>query len=243
MSAFETIRYDVQEGAARVTLNRPAVRNALNVRMRDEIYEAFTAVRDDPGVRGVLVDGEGEAAFCAGADLTEFGTAPAQAIARAMRRERDLWGLIASLDKPLVAAVHGYCFGSGLELACLCDLRVAADDAVLAMPETALGLMPAAGGTQLLPRLAGRGRALELLLSGRRFDAREALDYNIVSVIAPRAALAKEAWALLRSVLAAPQAALTAAKRAVIEGGDLPLVHALVLEAQLGAAARGTRHA
>ena len=241
MSAFETIRYDVQESAARITLNRPAVRNALNVRMRDELYEAFTAVRDDPGVRGALVDGAGDAAFCAGADLTEFGTVPSQAAARAIRRERDLWGLIASLDKPLVAAVHGYCFGSGLELACLCDLRVAADDAVFAMPETSLGLMPAAGGTQLLPRLAGRGRALELLLSGRRFDAHEALDNNIVSMVTPRAALAKEAWALLRSVLAAPQAALTAAKRAVVEGGELPFTRALVFEAQMGAAAMGAR--
>ena len=241
MSAFETIRYEAEDGAARVTLDRPAARNAINVRMRDELYEAFTAIRDDPGVRGALVAGEGEAAFCAGADLTEFGTAPSQAVARAVRRERDLWGLLASLDKPLVAAVHGYCFGSGLELACLCDLRVAADDAVFAMPETSLGLMPAAGGTQVLPRLAGRGRALELLLSGRRFGAGEALEYGIVNLIAPRAAVVSEARALLRSALAAPQAAISAAKRAVVEGADLPFTHALVLEAQLGAAALGTQ--
>ena len=241
MSAFETIRYEVEDGAARVILDRPAVRNALDTRMRDELYEAFTAVRDDPGVRGALVAGAGEAAFCAGADLTEFGSAPSQAAARAVRRQRDLWGLLASLEKPLVAAVHGYCFGSGLELACLCDLRVAADDAVFAMPEASLGLTPAAGGTQLLPRLAGRGRALELLLSGRRFDAREALDYGIVNRIVPRAALLDEARALLLSVLAAPQAALTAAKRAVVVGADMPLAAALGMEASLAAALRGGR--
>ena len=238
MSAFEAIRYEVEDGAACVTLNRPDVRNALNVRMRDDLYEAFTAIRDDPGVRGALVVGAGEAAFCAGADLTQFGSAPSQAAARAVRRERDLWGLLASFDKPLVAAVHGYCFGSGLELACLCDLRVAADDAVFAMPEAPLGLMPAAGGTQLLPRLAGRGRALELLLSGRRFGADEALDYGIVARIAPRETLLQEAWALLRSVLAVPQRALAAAKRAVIEGEDMPLADALALEMRLSAALR-----
>ena len=234
-TVLPTVLLEKRDDIAVVTLNRPDAVNAFSVRMRDELWEVLTAVRDDPDVRGMLLQGAGERGFCAGADLTEFGTAPSQAIARAVRWERDLWGLLLGMPKPTVAALHGYCLGSGLEMAALCDVRVAADDAVFGMPEASLGLVPAAGGTQLLPRLLGPGRALELLLSGRRFGAEEALAYGLVSEVVARSELTAAATALLRRVLRAPDRALAAAKRAIADGADLPLAAALDLERRLAA--------
>ena len=230
-----TVVLEKRDDIAVVTLNRPDVVNAFSVRMRDELWEVLTAVRDDPDVRGMLLAGAGERGFCAGADLTEFGTAPSQTIARQVRWERDLWGLLLGIPKPTVAAIHGYCLGSGLEMAALCDMRVAADDAVFGMPEAGLGLVPAAGGTQLLPRLLGPGRALELLLSGRRFGAQDALAYGLVSEVVARSELVAVATALLRRVLRAPSPALAAAKRALTDGADMPLAAALNLERRLAA--------
>ena len=175
MRPFETLIYEKEGAIARVSLDRPAVLNAYNIQMRDDFSEALRAVSDDPDVRALLITGEGRA-FCAGADLTEFGTAPSLVIARQVRWQRDVWGQMIDLDIPAVAAVHGYCIGSGLEIALLCDIRLAAEDTVFAMPEVRLGMIPAAGGTQTLPRHAGASQALDLLLTGRRFTAREALD-------------------------------------------------------------------
>lgn len=230
-----TVLLEKRDDIAVVTLNRPDVVNAFSVRMRDELWEVLAAVRDDPDVRGMLLVGAGERGFCAGADLTEFGTAPSQTVARQVRWERDLWGLLLGIPKPTVAAIHGYCLGSGLEMAALCDVRVAADDAVFGMPEAGLGLVPAAGGTQLLPRLLGPGRAIELLLSGRRFGAEDALAYGLVSEVVPRSELVAAATALLRRVLRAPAPALAAAKRAIADGADMPLAAALDLERRLAA--------
>ena len=225
-----TVLYEKRNGVAVVTLDRPDVVNAFSLQMRDDLWEVLTAVRDDPDVRGMLLRGAGDRGFCAGADLTEFGTAPSQAVARAVRWERDLWGLIIAMPKPTVAAVHGYCLGSGLELAALCDMRVASEDAVFGMPEASLGLVPAAGGTQLLPRLVGLGRALEILLSGHRLGAAEAREYGLVTSVVPRTELGDAAMALLRRVLRAPDAALAAVKRVVTEGAGLPLAAGLALE-------------
>ncbi len=233
MPSFETIIYTKSsQGLAFLSLNRPGVLNAYNVQMRDELYELLGAVADDPDVRVVVLKGEGRA-FCAGADLTEFGTAPSLAVAREVRWQRDVWGRFLALRKPLIAALHGHVIGSGLEMALLCDLRVAADDALFALPEVSLGMIPAAGGTQTLPRTAGLGPALELLLTGRRIDAREALRIGLVSRVVPRASLDAEVEALAQRMLAFDQAALEAAKEAVWKGMDLPLPQALALEARL----------
>lgn len=234
MSAFETVDYSKRDdGIAVLTLNRPESLNAFNVQMRDDVYDVLTAVRDDPDVRGLLVTGAGERAFCVGADLTEFGSAPSQAIARDVRFERDVWGLWLSIHKPMIAAIHGYCLGSGIEIASVCDIRIATDDATFGMPEVALGLMPAAGGTQLLPRLLGAGRALDLLFTGERFTATEALRYGLVTQVVAPADLESTAIALLSDILSAPSTALAAAKRAVVEGLDLTLTHAIALERRL----------
>lgn len=235
MRAFKTIGYEkLGDGIAVLTLDRPATLNAFNVQMRDDIYEALTAIRDDDDVLGLLVRGAGRRAFCSGADLTEFGSAPSQTIARSSRWERDVWGLWLSIPKPMVAAIHGFCLGSGIEIASVCDLRIASDDAVFGMPEVRLGLIPAAGGTQLLPRLLGQGRALDLLLSGQQFTASDALRYGLVSEVASRDMLEERALGTLYTMLQAPKGTLAATKRVVLEGLDLPLKEALMLERRIG---------
>src|SRR5215216_3941014 len=145
---FDTIDYAIRDGVAWVTLNRPAVLNAYNMRMRDELYEVLSAVRDDAEVRAMVVRGAGRA-FCAGADLTEFGTAPSPTEARRIRFARDVWSVLSGLEIPTVAALHGFVFGSGLEMALFCDLRLAASGTLLGLPEVRLGMIPAAGGTQM----------------------------------------------------------------------------------------------
>lgn len=218
-----------------VTLNRPQVLNAYNLAMRDELYGILQAVRDDPEVRGMVLCGAGERAFCAGADLTEFGTAPSQTIARQVRWERDVWGVFLSIDKPMVAAVHGYVLGSGVEMALLCDLRIASEDAVFGLPETGLGLIPAAGGTQSLPRVIGQARALDLLLTGRRITAHEAFDLGLVHRVVAKARLLEEANLMMNTILIANAQVLRAVKRAVAQGAELPLAEALALDLRLGA--------
>ena len=231
---FPTLLFEKDDGVARISLNRPPRLNAYNMQMRDDFFQALTAVRDDPEVRALLLTGEGRA-FCAGADLTEFGTAPSLAAARRVRWQRDVWGLLLRLPQPTVAAVHGHCIGSGVELALLCDLCIAADDAQFALPETQLGMIPAAGGTQTLPRALGPSRALDLLLTGRRFGAAEALSLGMITRIAPPGGLAAAAWALARRLAARPPAAVAALKRALREGAGMSLESALRLETRLAA--------
>ncbi len=238
MSGFETLRYEKRDGIAVVTLCRPDVVNAFNVRMRDELSETLSAARDDDEVRGLLIVGDGERGFCAGADLTEFGAAPSQAVARYVRGARDVWTALAELPKPTMAAVHGYCFGSGVEIAALCDLRIASQDAVFALPEASLGLIPAAGGTQSLPRIVGLPRAMELALTGRRMSSSEAVRAGFVDWLVPREQLHIVGEARLRDVASAPAEALALAKRAVIEGAEMTLADGLRLERRLAARLR-----
>ena len=134
MSGFSTLIYSKDGLVAHISLNRPQVLNAYNIQMRDDFSEALNAVQDDPDIRALLITGQGRA-FCAGADLTEFGSAPSQAAARQVRWQRDVWGQLLSLSIPVVAAVHGYCIGSGVEIALLCDIRIGAVGTVFAMPE------------------------------------------------------------------------------------------------------------
>lgn len=230
---FQALIYEKAEGLAWVTLNRPERLNTLNVQMRDDLHEVVSAIRDDPDVQVVIFKGAGERAFCAGADLTEFGSAPSPVIARQVRWERDLWGLLLGLSKPLIAAVHGHCLGSGLELALTCDLRVAADDARFGLPEASLGIIPAAGGSQTLPRVIGRARGLDLMLTGEVIDAPEAYRIGLVTRVVPRAELFRQAEAMARLIMERDRAVVRAAKEAVIRGLDLPLAEGLALEATL----------
>ncbi len=157
MTAFETLLYDKRDGVATITLNRLQAMNAFNVQMRDDLYDVLGVIKDDPEVRVAMVNGAGEKAFCAGADLSEFLTAPSPVIARHVRFIRDVWGRLVNIPQPLIAVLHGYVLGSGIEIALCCDIRIASADVRLGMPEVDLGIIPAAGGTQTLPRAVGRG--------------------------------------------------------------------------------------
>ena len=234
MRPFETLIYEKEGTVARISLDRPAVLNAYNIQMRDDFSEALSAVADDPEARALLITGEGRG-FCAGADLTEFGSAPSQVIARQVRWQRDVWAQMINLHKPIVVAVHGYCIGSGLEIALLGDLRLAAEDTILAMPEVRLGMIPAAGGTQTLPRNACSSRAMDLLLTGRRFTAPEALSMGLVTRLSPPERLRDEACRLTAELAEIPSSALTALKRALREGADMTLGEGLKLESRLAA--------
>ena len=234
MRPFETLVFEKEGPVARISLDRPAVLNAYNIQMRDDFTQALYAAAVDPDVRAVLITGEGRG-FCAGADLTEFGTAPSQAVAREVRWQRDVWGQMINSDKPIVAAVHGYCIGSGLEIALLSDLRLAAEDTVFAMPEVRLGMIPAAGGTQTLQRYGGTSNALDLLLTGRRFSATEALRMGLVTRISAPERLLQDAWQAAMSLANIPARALASLKRALRDGPDMSLEEGLKLETRLAA--------
>jgi len=235
MSNFEVIIYQKQNGIAYVTLNRPQALNAYNLQMRDELYQVLGSIRDDSEVKVAIFKGAGERAFCAGADLSEFLTAPSPVIARQVRWERDVWGLFMSITKPLIAALHGYVLGSGLEIALCCDIRLASEDAQFCVPEVGLGIIPAAGGSQTLPRIIGRAKALEILLTGRWIEAEEAHRLKLVNQVVSRPDLLPAAEKLAGKIAAYNPIAVACAKQAITRGLDLSLEQGLELEAKLGA--------
>ncbi len=232
MPGYDTVIYDKQGPVAQLSLNRPDHLNAYNVQMRDDFSEALTAVRCDDEVKALIISGQGRA-FCAGADLTEFGTAPSQAVARRVRWQRDVWGQLNELPVPVIAAVQGYCIGSGVEIMLLCDIRIAAEDTVFAMPEAHLGMIPAAGGSQTLPRNSSTSAALDLLLTGRRIGAAEALGLGLITRIAPTDELERPAWKLALELAEFPTQAMKCMKRAVRQGQNLTLHEGLELERRL----------
>ena len=229
MSAYATLLFEKNDGVAHIGLNRPEALNAFNIKMRDEFSELLEAAHTDTEVGALLITGEGRA-FCAGADLGEFGTAPSQIVARRVRWQRDVWGQLGNLDLPVVTAVHGYCIGSGLEIALLSDLRIAAANTVFAMPEVHLGMIPAAGGSQTLPRNCGVSAALDLLLTGRSIAAEEALALGLVTRIVPPSELTRVAWDLARYLASLGRPAVAALKSALRVGMDLGLKEGLELE-------------
>jgi enoyl-CoA hydratase len=239
----QVLIYEKGEGIAWVTLNRPEVLNAMNMAMRDELWQVLHALQDDPDVAVAIFKGAGEQAFSAGADITEFGTAPSVVEARRARRERDVWGYMLSIEKPLIAAIHGFALGAGVELSMCCDLRIAAEDARLGLPEVSLAYIPSAGGTQLLPRTISPGLATGLILSGDTIDAHEALRIGLVQRVVPRDRLYAEAEALARQLMTRGPLALRYAKEAVTQGLDLPLAEGLALEARLAGLVLASRDA
>lgn len=230
------VRLERDDGVVLVTLDRPERLNSLNMAMRDELWAALCLLRDDPTVRVAVILGAGDRAFSAGADITEFGTAPGLVAARESRQQRDLWGLMARLPIPLIAAIHGYAYGAGLELSLYCDLRIAAEDARFALPEVSLGYIPSAGGTQMIARHLGRSDALEMVTSGAPIDAVQAFDRGLVQAVVPFAELEATARGWASRLAALEPAAMRATKRAVIEGLDLPLAEGLALERRLARA-------
>jgi enoyl-CoA hydratase/carnithine racemase len=226
--------YDKRGDIAWVTLNRPRQMNAYNVAMRDALYEILRAIHDDDSVRAMILRGAGPA-FSTGGDLAEFGSAPSPTVARWVRFRRDVWGTLRSLPIPTVAAIHGYTVGGGFEMALLCDVAIGADDLKISLPETGSGMIPGVAGTQTSSRRLGLGRALDLCLTGRWIDAREALQVGLVAEIVRRPALDRRALAIARALGRAPRHLSAALKRAVWDGCDLPMRDGLELERRLAA--------
>jgi len=226
---------------AYVTLNRPQALNVYNIQMRDDLYQVLSAVKDDPEVNVVIFKGVGEKAFCAGADLSDFLSAPSPIVARQVRFGRDVWSLFLSIPQPIVAAVHGYVLGSGIEMALCCDIRIASEDAKFGLPEVGLGIIPAAGGTQTLPRAIGVARALEMLLANRRLSSEEAHSMGLVNQVVPKNKLLETAEEVARKIASFDPRAVRNAKQAVLRGLNLSLSEGLDLERRLAAGLRGGR--
>ena len=233
MSGFKTLIYEKKDSIAYVTLNRPQALNVYNIQMRDDLYQVLSAIKDDPEVRVGIFKGAGEKAFCAGADLNDFLTAPSPIVARQVRFGRDVWSLFLSIPQPLIAAVHGYVLGSGIEMALCCDIRIASEDAQFGLPEVGLGIIPAAGGTQTLPRIVGRAKTLEMLLTNRWINCEEAHRIGLVNRVVSRDKLLDTAEEMAKKIASYNPTAVRNAKEAVVRGLDLTLTEGLDLEKRL----------
>lgn len=234
------VRFEREGDVAFVTLDRPERLNAVSMAMRDALWGVLTALRDDPTVRCAVFSGAGDRAFSAGADITEFGSAPSLMDARAARQQRDLWGVMSTLEVPLIAAIQGFAYGAGCEMSMYCDLRVASQDARFALPEVTLGYIPSAGGTQTIPRHAPLSEALRMVTTGEPLTAAEALRAGLVHAVVPREELLATARGWAERIATADPAATRASKRAILEGIDLPLADGLALERRLADAVRRT---
>ncbi|HXG20647.1 MAG TPA: enoyl-CoA hydratase/isomerase family protein [Methylomirabilota bacterium] len=230
--SFSAVLYEKEGPLAIVALNRPRVLNAYNVEMRDDLYQILLAVRDDPEVRVMILRGEGPA-FSTGGDVSEFGSAPSPVGAREVRWRRDVWGTLLRLPQPTIAVVHGYAVGGGMEMALLCDLCIAADDAIFFLPESGLGMIPGVAGTQTAPRAIGLGRALDMVLTGKQVNAKEALRIGLVNRVTARETLLTEAKTLAYTLAEHDPRIVALAKRAIRSGSDLSLSEGLELERRL----------
>ncbi len=229
---FRTVLYEKRGEVAWVTLNRPRQLNAYNMAMRDDLFEILSAIHEDEEVRAMVLTGAGDA-FSTGGDLSEFGSAPSPVVARWVRFRRDVWGRMRALPIPTIAAIHGYTVGGGFEMALLCDLAIAADDAKISLPETGAGMIPGVAGTQTAPRRLGLGRALDLCLTGRWINAQEALLVGLVTEVVPLARLERRALELARALGKLPREQAALIKLAVWDGLELPISDAIVLERRL----------
>jgi enoyl-CoA hydratase/carnithine racemase len=231
-AAFTAVIYEKRDGVAWVTLNRPDKLNAYNVEMRDDLFQVLNAIHDDPGVRAMVLAGAGEA-FSTGGDVSEFGQAPSPVAARWIRFRRDVWGRLKSLPIPTVAAVHGFTVGGGMEMALLCDIAIAADDARFCLPETGLGMVPGVAGTQTAPRRLKFGWALDLCITARWIDAHQALFIGLVATVVRPQALARAAHEMALALSRLPREHIAIAKLAVWEGLNTSLAEGLALERRL----------
>jgi enoyl-CoA hydratase/carnithine racemase len=236
---LENVGYDKKGPIAYVTLNRPKVMNALNEATINELRLAFEDARDDLAVRGVILTG-GEKAFAAGADIAEIANNTAVEAEQATRRGQALTDLIENLGKPVIAAVNGFALGGGCELAMSCTIRIAAESAKFGQPEVKLGVMPGYGGTQRLPRLVGKGRALKLILSGDIIDAAEAYRIGLVDELEADAHVIERAETVLKKIIANAPLSLKYALEAVNKGLQTSLAEGLLIEASLFAICAST---
>ena len=238
--ADEPVRSEAKDGILTLTLDRPDVLNAMNNAMRAQLLEIFTRLRTDDATKVVVITGAGERAFCAGADIREFLEPPTPTQFRESRKRLDFRAEMERCSQPIIAAIRGFALGGGLELALACDIRIAAEDAQLGLTEINLAIIPGGGGTQRLPRLVGRGKALEMILTGMRVPAAEALRIGLVERVVPVAELMTAAQGLARQIADKAPIALRYAKEAVVGGLGLPLADGVRLENDLSTLLRTT---
>ncbi len=230
---MQNLKLERDGAIATLTVNRPDKLNALNAATLQEMDGAFRDLADDDAVQIVIVTGAGEKAFVAGADIGELvHQTPVSGKANA-RRGQTLFRGIELFPKPVIAAVNGFALGGGCELALACHVRIASENALFGLPEVGLGIIPGYGGTQRLARLVGRGRAIELTLTGARIDAAEAYRIGLVNRVVPLAGLASEVRALCDAMLKNGPVAVRAALEAIQRGLDMPLDASMVLEANI----------
>jgi enoyl-CoA hydratase len=238
--ALENVLYAKKDGIAYVTLNRPKVLNALNQRTWQDLRAAFEDARDDATVRGVILTGAGDKAFIAGADISEIAHITAVDAEQSSRYGQDVLTLIENLGKPVIAAVNGFALGGGCETAMACTIRVASEHARFGQPEVSLGIIPGGGGTQRLPRLVGKGRALQLILSGAMITAQEAYRIGLVNEVVSATDLIPRAEAILKQIFANAPVAIRFSLEAVNRGLETSQAEGMALEASLFGLCAGT---
>jgi len=215
---YQNLLYETRDAIATITVNRPSVRNALNVATVKELAAAFDQAKADPAIRVVILTGAGDKAFVAGADISEIAGLDEVSGAEFSRRGQAVFDGIEALGKPVIAAVNGYALGGGCELAMACTLRIAAETAMFGQPEVKLGLIPGYGGTQRLPRLMGKGRALHLLLTGETIAAYDALVLGLVDSVVPPESLLSKAETLAQQIASNAPIAVQLCIEAVTRG-------------------------
>ena len=229
--ALANVLYEKVGGIAHVTVNRPKVLNALNTPTWTDLRTAFEEARDDSTVRGVILTGAGDKAFIAGADIGELAHVSAVQAEQSSRFGQRVLDLIENLGKPVIAAINGFALGGGCETAMACTIRIAVETAKFGQPEVSLGLVPGGGGTQRLPRLVGKGRALQLILSGEMISAQEAYRIGLVNEIVPAADLITRAEAILKRIASNAPIAVKYALEATNKGLETSQSEGLSLEA------------
>lgn len=239
-TAFENILYEKKSSIAYITVNRPKVLNALNRATMADLRAAFEDARDDASVRVVLITGAGEKAFIAGADINELSQLSPVEAKEYTHRGQAVFDLIENLGKPTIACINGFALGGGCELAMACTIRLASENAKLGQPEVKLGIIPGYGGTQRLPRLVGKGMAMQLNLTGEMISAQDALRIGLVNDVSPLPELMARAEAMAKKIAGNAPLAIRYCMEAVNKGMDMTLAEGLFLEATLFAVSCAT---
>ncbi len=238
---LENVLYEKKGAIAYVTLNRPRVLNALNGKTWEDLRAAFEEARDDDEVRGVILTGAGDKAFIAGADdISELAHLSAVEGEESSSNGQAVLNLVENLGKPVIAAINGFALGGGCETAMACTIRIASETAKFGQPEVKLGVLPGAGGTQRLPRLVGKGRALQLILTGEIISAQEAWRIGLVNEVVPAANLISRAEAILKQIFSNAPVAIRYSLEAVTKGLETSLDEGLALEASFFGLCAGT---
>src|SRR3954470_22227391 len=230
---FENILSEKKNSIAYVTVNRPKVLNALNMATMDELRAAFHDIKNDSSIRVVIFTGSGEKAFIAGADIGELSKHNAVTAKEYTHRGQSVLNLIENLGKPVIACINGFALGGGCEIAMACTMRLASENAKFGQPEVKLGIIPGYGGTQRLPRLVGKGLAMQQVLTGEMITAQEAYRIGLVNQVVPQGELIARAEAIAAKIIANAPLAVQYSMEAVNHGLDLPLKEGLYLEATL----------